>query len=66
MSKTAKRVHVRQEFLFLNRLRESGETNMFGAAPYLEDEFGLERRDARTVLTEWMQWTGEDAGNINL
>ena len=63
MAKMAKRVHVRQEFLFLNRLRESGATNMFGAAPYLEDEFGLERRDARTVLTEWMRWVESNPEN---
>jgi hypothetical protein len=63
MTKTAKRVHVRQEFLFLNRLRESGATNMFGAAPYLEDEFGLERRDARFVLAEWMRWVESNPEN---
>ena len=31
--------NVRAEFEFLNRLRESGETNMFGASPYLACAF---------------------------
>ncbi len=39
---------------FLDNLRESGETNMFGAAPYLQNEFGLEKKEARSILTEWM------------
>jgi hypothetical protein len=41
-------------FVFLDLLRESGVTNMFGAAPYLEDTFNLDRKEARKVLTEWM------------
>ena len=39
---------------FLNELRESGVTNMFGDGPYLISEFGLSRKEARTVLLEWM------------
>ena len=41
-------------FEYLNTLRETGVTNMFGAAPYLEQAFGLNRREARKVLSEWM------------
>jgi len=40
---------------FLDDLRESGVTNMFGASPYLEREFGLERNDAKQVLTYWIE-----------
>lgn len=40
---------------FLMDLRESGETNMFGAAPYLQEEFDLSRAEARAVLIEWME-----------
>lgn len=40
---------------FLMDLRESGETNMFGAAPYLQEEFGLSRSEARAILIEWME-----------
>ena len=42
-------------FEFLNVLRESGVTNMFGAGPYLQQEFGLDRYEARDILLEWMQ-----------
>lgn len=41
-------------WLFLENLRRSGRTNMFGAALYLEAAFGLDRQEARKVLTEWM------------
>lgn len=41
--------------LYLERLRRSGETNMFGAAPYLVAEFGIELDEARAILTEWMR-----------
>ena len=41
---------------YLDKLRESGVTNMFGAAPYLENEFDLEvsRQDAIDILQYWM------------
>jgi len=39
---------------FLDELRESGSTNMFGAGIYLQNEFGLDRRESRAVLSEWM------------
>ncbi len=39
---------------YLDELRESGVTNMFGAGIYLQEEFGLDRREAREVLAEWM------------
>lgn len=55
---------MREEFLFLNQLRYSGKTNMFGATPYLQEEFGLERTEARDILTEWMRWTQEDESNV--
>lgn len=48
-----------QVFLYLDRLRESGITNMFGAGPYVEDEFGLGRQEAKDLLIEWME-TFED------
>ena len=42
-------------WLFLENLRRSGVTNMFGASPYLESAFGLSRGEAHRVLAEWMQ-----------
>jgi hypothetical protein len=41
-------------YRYLNELRESGRTNMFGAAPFLRERFGLERREAEDVLLTWM------------
>jgi len=46
---------VKDMHSFLNDLRDSGVTNMFGAAPYLQNEFGLDKREARQVLANWMQ-----------
>ena len=40
--------------VFLNDLRDSGITNMYGATPYLEDEFGLNPEESRSILGEWM------------
>ena len=52
---TGKPEFVTEEHLeYLDDLRESGATNMFGAAPYLMDEFGLDKREARAVLSYWM------------
>ena len=42
-------------FEYLDGLRESGETNMYGAGAYLVREFGLTKGDARKVLAAWMQ-----------
>ena len=42
-------------FEYLDNLRESGITNMFGAGEYLEDEFNLKKREANSVLSAWMQ-----------
>ena len=39
---------------YLDDLRESGVTNMFGATPYVEGEFDLNREDARAILNYWM------------
>lgn len=47
-----------EAFEFLNMLRDSGATNMFGARPYLMDEFGWgrDKQDiAGKLLTMWMK-----------
>lgn len=42
-------------FEFLDNLRESGVTNMFGAGNYLMREYpGMLRHEAHTVLGAWM------------
>ena len=45
-------------FTYLEGLRQSGVTNMFGAGPYLEREFGLDRDEANEVLLDWMKEKG--------
>lgn len=47
-------VDMKECFNYLEILRKSGVTNMFGAAPYLEKEFDLDRKTARDVLLSWM------------
>lgn len=42
-------------FNYLERLRASGQTNMYGAAPYLQRTFGIKQDAAREVLTYWMK-----------
>jgi hypothetical protein len=44
-----------QEVLeFLNILRDSGATNMFGATPYIKDEFDLDSKESKRLLMLWM------------
>ncbi len=42
-------------FTFLNVLRESGETNMFGAGPWIMKEFDVDHTIASRLLGEWME-----------
>jgi len=44
---------------YLDDLRESGVTNMYGAGAYLEDEFDMTREEANQVLTYLMKIFGE-------
>ena len=44
-----------QYFEFLDDLRESGVTNMFGAGSYLQTAFGIGRYEAKDIVLEWMQ-----------
>jgi hypothetical protein len=41
-------------WIYLEQLRRSGETNMYGASPYLQREFGLSKKQAISILVEWM------------
>ena len=45
---------------FLDMLRKSGATNMFGAQPYIQLRFPeLSKKQATEVLTYWMKTFGE-------
>ena len=67
MSKTqAVTKYKMEQFIYLNKLRESGETNMYGASPYLQCAFSLTRREASKVLIEWMEWVNSNPSNRDL
>ena len=42
-------------WIFLENLRKSGITNMYGATPYLEHAFGIDHTDASKILLDWMK-----------
>jgi len=44
---------------YLDDLRDGGTINMFGARPYVEAEFGLDKSDARIVVSYWMKTFGK-------
>ena len=48
------REDYRDYYNFLERLRDSGATNMFGAGPYLESAFHLSINAANSILANWM------------
>lgn len=66
MTETATEKKVRPEGLtedhlkYLDDLRESGVTNMFGATPFLQEEFGLDQKTARSYLVYWMETFGHN------
>ncbi len=45
--------------VFLDDLRESGAINMFGAAPYVSDAFGVSKYEARDLVINWMETFAE-------
>lgn len=40
---------------YLNDLRDSGVTNMWGAGAYLQRDFGMTRYQARDALLVWIE-----------
>lgn len=45
---------------YLNELRLSGATNMWGAAPFVEAEFNIARKESIRLLTLWMENFNEE------
>ena len=41
-------------FEYLDDLRDTGVINMFGATPYIMEQFQITKREARDVLLAWM------------
>lgn len=55
-----------EAFRYLFDLQRSGQTNMFGAAPYLQSELGLNRDVAKTLLIQWMENYDEIAKELEV
>ena len=49
--------------IFLDVVRSSGVTNMFGAGSYIEEHFDVSRSQAREYLHTWMKTFGERQAN---
>jgi len=45
--------------IFLDVVRSSGVTNMFGAGSYIQEHFGVTKYEARDFLSEWMKTFSE-------
>ena len=41
--------------IYLDNLRESGQTNMFEAGPQIQEIFLVDRDQAKTILLYWME-----------
>ena len=53
----------KEVYLYLEQLRESGETNMFGAGVYLQKHFKLPKHEAIMYLTDWMKQYNQGGEN---
>ena len=53
--KTLTPADTKTHYEYLDNLRESGITNMWGSATYLEEEFNLEYADAKQIVINWMR-----------
>ena len=54
-NKRARPEFVKEEHLeFLDELRVEGVVNMFGANPYIMNEFDIEINESRQILSYWM------------
>jgi hypothetical protein len=54
-------VNKQEVFEYLSDLREAGLTNMFGAVPWLETQFGIDRTQGRDLLLEWIRSHNKEA-----
>lgn len=64
MPKTKPEFVTEEQLEYLDSLRESGKTNMFGAVPYIQDNFpDLDKNQARKLLTYWMETFTERQSN---
>lgn len=52
---TKPNIVILEHLEYLDELRESGVTNMWGATTHLQDEFYLDKKDAGIILSYWMK-----------
>lgn len=53
--------YITEEHLdYLDELRNSGITNMFGATPFIQKAFGLKEKKSQQILVYWMETFGKD------
>lgn len=48
-----------EHLVYLDELRESGVTNMFGGGAYVMREFSVDRTEASDILAYWMETFGK-------
>ena len=46
---------TKEHITYLEILRDSGVTNMFGAGVYLQKEFNLNKQQAHSILSQWIE-----------
>ena len=44
-----------EAYTYLDELRDSGVTNMFGAGPYVKSNFGISDEEAKEFVLGWMK-----------
>jgi hypothetical protein len=48
-------VNQEEMFKFLDELQANGIINMFGAGAYLQDEYKIDRHQAKDIVLAWMK-----------
>jgi len=57
---------IEEHLIFLDELRESEVTNMYGASPWLRDEFPeLSRKESHEIVAYWMKTFAERHKNVS-
>lgn len=56
-------VNREEVYNFLDNLRDSGITNMFGAVPFISEMFEVSSETAKQLLKSWMETYSERKAN---
>ena len=49
-----------EHLIYLDNLRKSSKTNMFGAGEYIQKHFKISREEAKGILLYWMESFGRE------